>query len=87
MVKTLNDFIIIEETEQATRLTESGLELTIDQLGDIRYIEGKIISENASIEVLKKGDKILFDKVAGHQIDLEGGQYKVIRLRDIVLIL
>ena len=86
-IKTLNDYLVIEEVEQATRRTESGLELTIDQLGDIRYLEGEIVAENASIDVIKKGDRILYDKVAGHYIDLEGTTYKVIRLRDIVIIL
>lgn len=86
-IKTLNDYLVIKEVEQATRTTESGLELTIDQLGDIRYLEGEIVAENASIDKIKEGDRILYDKVSGHYIELEGSTYKVIKLRDIVLIL
>ena len=86
-IKTLNDYLILEEKEQAVRRTESGLELTIDQLGDIRYLEGEIVAQNASIDVIKKGDRVLYDKVAGHYINLEDKQYKVIRLRDIVIVL
>ena len=86
-IKTLNDYLILEEKEQAVRRTESGLDLTIDQLGDIRYLEGEIVAQNASIDVIKKGDRVLYDKVAGHYINLEDKQYKVIRLRDIVIVL
>ena len=37
--------------------------------------------------MLKKNDQIVFDKVAGHDIEDDKNIYKVITLRDVVAIL
>ncbi len=86
-MKPLNDYVIIRQTEDNVKRTESGLELALMHREDVRYLEAEIIAKSALIDSLKDGDKILYDKAAGHKIEVDNNEYKVIRLRDIVLVL
>ncbi len=86
-MKPLNDYVIIRQTEDHIKRSESGLELSLVHRDDIRYLEAEIISKSPLLEGLEDGDKILYDKSAGHKIEIENNEYKVIRLRDIVMIL
>jgi|TARA_R110000764_G_scaffold90002_1_gene172004 co-chaperonin GroES (HSP10) len=84
-MKAIGNYIIINETEEKVKTTKGGLELTEKHREDIRYIEAVIISSGT--EILKSGQGIVYDRVAGYPIEFEDKVYKVIQVRDVVALL
>lgn len=81
-----NYLVIKKEKEQASK-TKGGLILTELQKEDIRYKIGEVKSVGSLVEGIEIGDKIYFDKAAGHNIEIEEDIYQVIRVHDIVVVL
>ena len=84
-MKAVGNYIVIDEIEQASKKTGGGLELAETHREDIRYRKGNIISSGP--EMLKEKDQIVFDKVAGHDIEDNKNIYKVITIKDVIAIL
>ena len=84
-MKAIGNYIILKETVENIVKTNGGLELAEKHREDIRYRKGVIISSGP--DILKKDDKIIFDKVAGHDIEDNKNIYKVIMLRDVIAVL
>jgi len=84
-MKAIGNYIILKEIVENIVRTDGGLELAEKHREDIRYRKGIIISSGP--DMLKKNDQIVFDKVAGHDIEDDKNIYKVITLRDVVAIL
>lgn len=78
--------IIIEPHKVKVEQTKGGLLLTEKNKENIRYKDATVISvgEHAS-SVLSKGDKIKYDKHAGHGIEVDGVEYSVIKIEDVVI--
>ncbi len=51
-----------------------------------RYKKANIISVGNLVEVVKTGDSIYYDAIAGHDISYNDSMYRVIRARDIVMV-
>mgnify|MGYP003625481345 CR=1 FL=1 len=84
-MEAIGNYIIINETEEKIKTTKGGLELTDKHREDIRYVEAIIISSGT--EILKSGQNIIYDRVAGHPVEFEDKVYKVIQVRDVVALL
>tara|TARA_R110000824_G_scaffold181715_3_gene362580 strand:- start:320 stop:574 length:255 start_codon:yes stop_codon:yes gene_type:complete len=84
-MKAIGNFIVINEIYEASTKTAGGLELTEKLKEDIRYRKGIIISSGP--DILKKDQKILFDKVAGFPVEYGNNIYKVISLRDVIAVI
>jgi|TARA_Y100001972_G_C7630567_1_gene316505 co-chaperonin GroES (HSP10) len=84
-MNAIGNYIILEEVLEKIVKTEGGLELGEKHREDIRYRKGIVISSGP--DVIKKNDKILFDKVAGHDVEHNKQIYKVIMLRDVIAVL
>ena len=79
--------IIIKDTQEKTTKTKGGLILAEKQREDIRYQEAEILTPGSNGTLLKKGDKIFYDKHAALNVDIEGKVFKIIKEKDIVIIL
>ncbi len=79
--------IIIKDTQEKTTKTEGGLILAEKQREDIRYQEAEVLIPGSEITLLEKGDKIFYDKHAALNVDIEGKIFKIIKEKDIVIIL
>ena len=86
-MKAIGNNIIISLKKTGLSKTEGGLLLAEKDKENIRYKEAMIASVSDEIKVVQSGDKILYDKAAGHGIELDGEKYMVIKLQDIVVIL
>ena len=86
-MRAVGHFIIIEEFPEEVKETKGGLILNEKVREDIRYRKGKIISLGESIDFLKEGEAIMFDRSAGHKTDVLDKEYKVITVRDVVAVL
>lgn len=84
-MRAIGNYIILEEVLEKIVKTEGGLELGEKHREDIRYRKGIIISSGP--DILKKNDQIVFDKIAGHDIEDNKNIYKVITLKDVIAIL
>ena len=81
-----NYLIVKKEKEQASK-TKGGLILTELQKEDIRYKIGEVKSVGTLVQGVVAKDKIYFDKAAGHNIEIDGEIYQVIKLHDVVVVL
>tara|TARA_Y100000389_G_C17323832_1_gene444452 strand:- start:494 stop:748 length:255 start_codon:yes stop_codon:yes gene_type:complete len=84
-MEAIGNYVVLEEILEASTKTQGGLELAEKHREDIRYRRANIISSGP--DILKEGQTVLFDRVAGYPVEHDNNIYKVINLRDIVAIL
>lgn len=82
-MKAINDTVVIKVLKNSHE-TESGLELYSSNNG-IRYNYGEVITASEHT-VLKAGDRVYYDSVAGSPLRHEEEKYLVLRERDISII-
>ena len=85
MMRAIGEYLIVQDAKQEVRKTHGGLELT-DKHEKIRYITADVVSFGDSVVGIKNGNTILYDRVGGHDVIIDGELLKVIRFRDIVLV-
>lgn len=88
-VKPLNDHVLVRPTEPEDR-TRGGIILpdtakekpaegTVIALG-----EGRILDDGTRAKFqIKKNDRVIYSKYAGHDITIDGQEYKVIQESDV----
>jgi len=79
--------LIIKKEKELTSKTKGGLFLTEHQKEDIRYKTAEVISAGSDVVGIVPGDRVYFDKAAGHNIEIEKEIFQVIKLQDIVVVL
>ena len=84
-MQAINDYVIVDKIKEEPKKV-SGLILTDKTDTDNRYKKANIISVGNLVEGVKNGDVIFYDKHAGHDIGYNDELYRVIRMRDIVLV-
>jgi chaperonin GroES len=77
--------LIIQKVNEGITSTKGGLMLAESQREDIRYIEAIVLSIGAEVVAIKEGDRIFYDRNAGHKIEIDKEAYYVIRLDDVVV--
>lgn len=82
-----NNILIAPDKEDSIAKTDGGLLLTRKEKIDIRYKKATVIEVSDMIDVVKKGDKIYYDRHAGHKIELGKESYSVIKMQDVVVVL
>ena len=86
-MRAVGKCLIIEKIKEGTTKTKGGLMLAENQREDIRYIEANVLSIGDEVVGVKEGDRIFYDRHAGHKIDIDKETYQVIRLGDVVVVL
>ena len=84
-MQAINDYVIVDKTKEGPKKV-GGLILTDETDETNRYRKANIISIGNLVEGVKEGDTIFYDKHAGHDIGYNNELYRVIRMRDIVLV-
>ena len=84
-MQAINDYVIVDIIKEEPKKV-SGLILTDETDESNRYKKANIISVGNLVEIVTKGDAIYYDKHAGHDIGYNDELYRVIRMRDIVLV-
>ena len=84
-MQAINDYVIVDKIKEEKKKV-SGLILTDETDESNRYKKANIISVGNLVEGVKNGDVIFYDKHAGHDIGYNDELYRVIRMRDIVLV-
>ena len=86
-MKAIGSNIIIKKTKQGTTKTKGGLLLAESHRDDIRYVEAIVVSAGDEINSLKEGSIILYDRHAGHKVEIDKNTYHVIKIQDVVVVL
>lgn len=86
-MKAVGNYIVISEIKEDIKKTDGGLLLAENHREDIRYRTADVISAGTHVKGIEVGDKIYYDRVAGHNIELEDGIYKVIQEMDVIIVL
>ena len=86
-MKAVGKYIVIDPVKETQKQTKGGLILGEKQREDIRYREAKVLAVGEAVDVVKKNDKIYYDKAAGFNIEIDNKQFKVIKDNDVVIIL
>lgn len=87
-IKPLADRVLIEPTAAETR-TSGGI--IIPDTAKEKPLQGTIVAVGKGTKdeemILKPGDKVLYGKYAGTELDHEGTKYLIMRQSDVVAIL
>ena len=86
-MRAVGYFIVIDEIKESVKKTDGGLLLTDAHTQDIRYVKGKVKSVGSMVKGVEADETVLYDRVAGHGVEIDGDFYKVIQERDIALVL
>ena len=84
-MQAINDYVVVDIIKEQPKKI-SGLILTDETDESNRYKKANIISVGNLVEGVKEGDAIFYDKHAGHGIGYNDKLYRVIRMKDIVLV-
>ena len=84
-MQAINDYVIVDKIKEGPKKV-GGLILTEEVDDTNRYRKANIVSVGNDVPIVKKGDIIYYDGVAGHDIAYNDDMYRVIRARDIVLV-
>ena len=84
-MQAINDYVIIDIIKEGPKKV-GGLILRDETDETNRYRKANIISVGNMVEVVKEGDSIYYDAIAGHDIAYNDTMYRVIRARDIVIV-
>ena len=84
-MQAVNDYVIVDIIKEGPKKV-GGLILTDETDETNRYKKANIISVGNDALIVKAGDVIYYDAIAGHDIAYNDTMYRVIRARDIVIV-
>jgi len=79
--KPLGDRVLVERVEE-TNTTASGI--IIPDNAKEKPSEGKVLAIGADVEDVKEGDVVVFGKYSGTELVLDGQEYLVLDVSDIL---
>jgi len=84
-MQAVNDYVIVDIIKEGPKKV-GGLILTDETDETNRYKKANIVSVGNDVPIVKTGDVIYYDAIAGHDIAYNDTMYRVIRARDIVIV-
>ncbi len=89
-IKPLGDRVLIKAVE-AEETTKSGIVLPgtakeKPQMAEVVAVGSGILNDDKKKDEIKKGDKVIFAKYAGSEIKLDGKEYTVLKLNEILAV-
>ncbi|SFV50329.1 Heat shock protein 60 family co-chaperone GroES [hydrothermal vent metagenome] len=79
--KPLGDRVLVERVEE-TNTTASGI--IIPDNAKEKPSEGKVLAIGSEVEDVKEGDVVVFGKYSGTELVLDGNEYLVLDVSDIL---
>jgi co-chaperonin GroES (HSP10) len=84
-MKAINDYVIVDDEKVGPKKV-GGLILTDETDEANRFKKATVISVGNLVQGVKEGEIVYYDAMAGHGISYDKHLYRVIRMRDIVLV-
>jgi co-chaperonin GroES (HSP10) len=82
----IGKYVAVEPINEEVK-TDYGLLLTQDEMKDVRYVKGRVVSPGTEVFTVKEKDEILYDKARAFQMSIKGKWLTIISERDIVFVL
>jgi len=86
-MRAVGKYIAIKQIKETNTKTKGGLILSESQREDVRYRQAEVVVVGESVNAVKRGDNIYYDKAAGFNIEVDKEEYKIIKEQDVVIIL
>lgn len=83
-MKVLSKFVMIKKHPESRQT--SGFMYGANDTKELRYHMADIVDLGDMVKGMKSGDKILFDKVAGHDVLINEERLTIIQEKDIVCV-
>ncbi len=83
-MKALGVYVIVKKDEIDDKRERAGF--VIEKDDDMRYVYGEVISFGEELKGIAIGDRISFDSRAGHNVNVDGEKYRVIKYGDIAFV-
>ncbi|MFO7888019.1 MAG: co-chaperone GroES [Eubacteriales bacterium] len=89
-IKPLGERVLIKAVE-AEETTKSGIVLPGSakekpQMAEVVAVGAGILNDEKKKNEIKKGDKVIFAKYAGNEIKLDGKDYTILKLNEILAV-
>jgi chaperonin GroES len=89
-IKPLGDRVLIKAIE-AEETTKSGIVLPgtakeKPQMAEVVAVGAGILNDEKKKDEIKKGDRVIFAKYAGNEIKLDGQEYTILKLNEILAV-
>lgn len=84
-MKAIGKYIIILPEKEVIEKTAGGLLVGKKEKENIRYKKAEIISVGDLVTFVKEGEQVLYDKHAGHALDNDNPNYRLIEVGDLVV--
>ena len=89
-LKPLGDRVVIKKLE-AEEKTKSGIVLPSSakeqpQMAEIMAIGGDILKDEKKKDQIKVGDTVIFSQYAGTEVKIDGEEYTILKLTDILAV-
>lgn len=90
-IKPLGDRVVIKKLEVEER-TKSGIVLPSTakeqpQMAEVVAVGPAITNDEKKKDELKAGDKVIFSKYAGTEVKVDGEEYTILKLNDILAVI
>ena len=85
-MKPIGKYIVITEVKEEIK-TSSGLLLSNEDAGKMRYKRGKVVEPGTDVTVIVKDDEIYYDKGSGFTMIIDDEPFTIILERDVVIVL
>lgn len=90
-IKPLGDRVVIKKIEVEEK-TKSGIVLPSSakeqpQMAEVIAVGPGIANDEKKKEELKVGDKVIFSKYAGTEVKVDGEEYTILKLNDILAVI
>ncbi|MCK5643353.1 MAG: co-chaperone GroES [Gammaproteobacteria bacterium] len=85
-MKPIGLHILVRTIDEEVK-TDSGLLLSAEDSTAFRYQMAKVVKPGTSVDIIKEGDTIYFDKRQSHTMIINGEKFTIIQERDVVVVL
>jgi co-chaperonin GroES (HSP10) len=79
-----NILIVPQESESKSK---GGLIMSVSDAAELRYKKATVVAAGSTVDGIKPGAFIYFDRAAGHSIRINEDLYTVITEKDVVVVL
>ena len=85
-MEVLNKFILMERIHQK-KTSSSGLIMSDEDTSEMRYQNGIVRDVGFNVLGIKAGDRIVFDRVSGHDVIIDDERLAIIQEKDVACVL
>jgi|TARA_R110002020_G_scaffold193468_12_gene393863 co-chaperonin GroES (HSP10) len=85
-MQPINKYIVVSDIDEEVK-TESGLLLSAQDVGEMRYCKAQVIKPGTEVSVVKEEDVVYYDKSRAFTMIIDQKPTTIIQERDIVVVL